>query len=96
MHEVKFRNLSNNYSVIIGNNSLNVIQKKIKKLCPKTKKIALILDSKVPSTYINIIKKKLTSFETFFFKDSHRTLMHTSCSPGTDRRPTEPTRKNIE
>ena len=67
IHEVKFRNSTDNYSVIIGNNSLSIIQKKIKKLCPKTKKIALIIDSKVPRKYVNILKKKLTNFETFFF-----------------------------
>ena len=33
------------------------------------------------------------SFETFLYEDFPT---HTSCSPGTDRRPTEPTRKNIE
>ena len=39
MHELKFKNSIHNYSVITGNNSLGVIQKKIKKLCPKTKKL---------------------------------------------------------
>ncbi len=67
IHEVKFRNSTDNYSVIIGKNSLSIIQKKIKKLCPKTKKIALIIDSKVPRKYVNLLKKKLKNFETFFF-----------------------------
>ena len=57
IHEIKFKNSSHNYSVIIGNNSLNIIQKKLKRLCPKTKKIALIIDSKVPKKFINIKKK---------------------------------------
>ena len=48
IHEVKFRNLSDNYSILIGNRILGVIEKKIKLLCPKTKKIALIIDKKVP------------------------------------------------
>ena len=48
MHELKFKNSLHNYSVITGNKSLSIIQKKIKKLCPKTKKIVLIFDSKVP------------------------------------------------
>ena len=68
IHEVKFRNSTDNYSVIIGKNSLSIIQKKIKKLCPKTKKIALIIDSKVPRKYVNLLKKKLKNFETFFFR----------------------------
>ena len=52
IHEIKFRNNFHNYSVIIGNNSLSIIQNKIKKLCPKTKRIALIIDSKVPKKFI--------------------------------------------
>ena len=67
MHELKFKNSSQNYSIIIGNNSLSIIQKKIKKLCPKTKKIALIFDNKVPRKFKSILKKKLKNYETFFF-----------------------------
>ena len=67
MHELKFKNSIHNYSVITGNNSLGVIQKKIKKLCPKTKKIVLIIDNKVPRKFKNIFKKKLKNYETFFF-----------------------------
>ena len=67
MHELKFKNSIHNYSVITGNNSLKVIQKKIKKLCPKTKKIVLIIDTKVPKKFKNIVKKKLKNYETFFF-----------------------------
>ena len=67
MHELKFKNSIHNYSVIIGNNSLNTIQKKIGKLCPKTKKIVLIIDTKVPRKFKNIFKKKLKNYETFFF-----------------------------
>ena len=67
MHELKFKNSIHNYSVITGNNALSIIQKKIKKLCPKTKKIVLIIDTKVPRKFKNIIKKKLKNYETFFF-----------------------------
>ena len=31
VHELKFKNYSQNYSIIIGDNSLSLIQKKIKK-----------------------------------------------------------------
>ena len=67
MHELKFKNSIHNYSVITGNNALSIIQKKIKKLCPKTKKIVLIIDTKVPKKFKNIFKKKLKNYETFFF-----------------------------
>ena len=51
MHELKFKNSIHDYSVIIGYNTLSIIQKKIKKLCPKTKKIVLIIDAKVPRKF---------------------------------------------
>ena len=42
--EIKFKR--ENYSIIIGKNIINILPKKIKILCPKTKKIALIVDKK--------------------------------------------------
>ena len=44
--EVKFKNSKNNYSVLIGDNLINLIPNKIKLLCPNTKQIALIIDKK--------------------------------------------------
>ena len=46
--EIKFKNRSQNYSIIIGEKSLNILPKKIKLLCPKTKNIALIIDENIP------------------------------------------------
>ena len=51
--EIKFNSLKNSYSIIIGNNALNFLPKKIKSLCPKTKKIALVFDTKIPNKYIS-------------------------------------------
>ena len=62
MNELKFKNSIQSYSVITGNNSLSIIQKKIKKLCPKTKKIVLIIDTKVPKKFKNKLKKKLKNY----------------------------------
>ena len=42
--EIKFNDKQNKYSILIGKNTLNLITGKIKLLCPKTKKIALIFD----------------------------------------------------
>ena len=39
--EIKFKNLYHNYSILIGNNNLGILPKRIKSLCPKVKKIAL-------------------------------------------------------
>ena len=52
--EIKFKNLNKNYSILIGNNILKILPKKIKSLCPQTKKIALIFDKGIPSKYKKI------------------------------------------
>ena len=61
--EIKFKNLNHNYSIIIGNNTLKLLPKKIKTLCPKTKKIALIIDSKIPNKFKKVIKTKLKNYD---------------------------------
>ena len=60
--EIKFKNLSHNYSILIGNNTLGLLPKRIKLLCPKTKKIALIVDRNIPFKFIKIIKNKLKDY----------------------------------
>ena len=74
IHEVKFKNLSNNYSILIGNRILGVIEKKIKYLCPKTKKIALIIDKKVPKKNLTNLKKRLKSYQliSLYFTSSEK------------------------
>ncbi len=44
--EIKFNNSNYKYSIIIGKSILGILSKKIKKLCPKVKKIAIIIDKK--------------------------------------------------
>ena len=61
--EIKFKSLNHNYSIIIGNNILHLLPKKIKAICPKAKKIALIVDTKIPSKFKTIIKSKLKNHE---------------------------------
>ena len=39
MKEIKFNNNKQKYSIIIGKNSLNQLSKRIKFLCPGTKKL---------------------------------------------------------
>ena len=60
--EIKYKSENCNYSIIIGNNVLSVLPKKIKLLCPKTKKIALIIDKKIPLKFRRNLKNKLKSF----------------------------------
>ena len=61
--EIRFKGLINNYSIFIGNNTINLLPAKIKKICPKTKKIALIIDSKIPNQFKNKIKSKLKNYD---------------------------------
>ena len=42
--EIKFENKLEKYSIFIGENTIDMLPKKIKLLCPKTKKIAVIID----------------------------------------------------
>ena len=66
-YEIKLKNKSLNYSIIIGNNAINNLPQKIKLLCPKTKKIAIIIDKKIPNKFKKTLKKKLKSYNLFFF-----------------------------
>ena len=49
--EIKFKNSSQGYSIIIGENILGILPKKIKVLCPKSKNIALVIDKNVPKKF---------------------------------------------
>ncbi|MBA1339065.1 MAG: 3-dehydroquinate synthase/shikimate kinase / 3-dehydroquinate synthase [Pelagibacterales bacterium] len=73
--EIKFQNLDNNYSILIGNNILHLLKNKIKSICPKTKKIALVFDKNVPKKYKNIILKELHEYEliSYNFNASEKT-----------------------
>jgi len=58
--EIKFKR--EEYSIIIGKDVINILPKKIKFLCPKTKKIALIIDKKIPQKFKRNLKKKLKGY----------------------------------
>ena len=62
VQQIKFNNKTHNYSILIGKNILGVLSKKIKLLCPKARKIALVIDKKVPSKFKNRIKKSIKKF----------------------------------
>ena len=63
VQEIKFKSLNNSYSIFIGNNAINLLPKKIKMTCPKAKKIALIIDSKIPNNFKKLIKNKLKNYD---------------------------------
>ena len=66
--EIKFNNKTTNYSVLVGKNIFNILPKRIEKLCPKTKKVALIFDNKVPLKFKKMLKRKLKSYNLIFLK----------------------------
>ena len=64
--EIKFKNKNQSYSVIIGENTLKILPEKIKLLCPKTKKIALIVDRNIPAKFKGNLKKSLKNYNLLF------------------------------
>ena len=60
---INFKGVNQSYSIFIGNNTLNLLPRKIKTLCPKTKKIALIIDTKIPNKFKKMIKTKLKNYD---------------------------------
>ena len=67
MQTIKYKNFKNNYSILIGNNILKILSLRIKTLCPKTRKIALIFDKGVPSKYKKLILKNLKKYKVFVY-----------------------------
>ncbi len=63
IHSIKVKSPGKGYKILIGNNILNSLQKNIKLLFPKTKKVVLIFDKRVPPKFKKIIIKNLTSYE---------------------------------
>ena len=66
IQEIKYKNKDHNYSVIIGNNILNILNSKIRLTCPEVKKIALIVDKNVPKKFLKVIRKKLKLYNLSF------------------------------
>ncbi len=64
--EIKFKGKNNSYSIFIGENTLKVLSKKIRILCPKTKKIAIIIDKNVPLKFKKELKNKLKNYNICF------------------------------
>tara|TARA_B100000965_G_scaffold128074_1_gene106615 strand:+ start:71 stop:1183 length:1113 start_codon:yes stop_codon:yes gene_type:complete len=73
--EIKVKNKETNYSIIIGDNILNILPKKIKKLCPKSLKVGLVIDKKIPKFHKIKIKKileKRYEVEIFEYNSSEK------------------------
>ncbi len=68
--EIKFKHKSYQYSIFIGEKTINLLPKKINSLCPKTKKIAIIIDHKVPAKFKKVIRNKMKKYDLFFINFS--------------------------
>ena len=66
--KIRVKNKNTDYSIFVGNKSLNLLKKQVKKLCPKTKKVGLILDRKIPNKYKKEIKKQLSSYKLYVYE----------------------------
>ncbi len=62
IQQIKYKNSTDKYSILIGNNILSILANKIKELCPMSNKIALIVDTNVPKKFIYVLKKNLKNF----------------------------------
>ena len=66
--QIKVKNKNSDYAVIIGSNILNILPGKIKKLCPKARKVGIVIDKNIPSTYKIKIKKILKRYQVHTFQ----------------------------
>ena len=53
------------YPILVGNGAINLLKKQVNKFCPNTKKIAIIFDKNVPSSFKPKIKKLLNKYKVF-------------------------------
>ena len=68
--EIKFLNKDYKYSILIGENILQILPKKINSLCPRTKNIAIIIDDNVPSKFKNKLRNLLKNYKLLFLSFS--------------------------
>ncbi len=66
--KIPVKNKNTNYSIFIGNGAINLLGKQVKKLCPKTKKIGLVLDKNIPKKYKNKIKKQIKNYKVYVYE----------------------------
>ena len=70
IQEIKLNNSNFKYSILIGENILGILAKRIKALCPNARKIALVVDNKVPSKFKKILKNELKNYNHTFLSFS--------------------------
>ena len=68
MNKIFVKNKNTNYTIIIGEGSLGKLKKQINNLCPKTKKIGLIIDKNIPNNFKIKIKKQLRKYSVYVYE----------------------------
>jgi len=68
--KLRVKNLHSDYSIIIGKNILSQISKRVTTLCPRAKKIALVIDKKIPKKFKNKLKNYLKKYDVYIFEYS--------------------------
>ena len=75
IQEIKAKNHNQTYSILIGDNILKILPKKVSHLFPSVKKVALIFDKKVPVKFRKIIVHSLKKYQLtkFYFVANEKT-----------------------
>jgi len=68
--KIKVYNKNFSYSVMVGNNTMNLLPKKIKEISSNAEKIGIVFDRNVPKKYKIKIKRLLKSYKVYFFEYS--------------------------
>ena len=63
LKEIKVKNYNSKYSILIGDNILHLLPKKIKILCPEASTIVIVIDKKIPKFYKSKIKNFLKNYK---------------------------------
>tara|TARA_A100001015_G_scaffold293950_1_gene371171 strand:- start:587 stop:1699 length:1113 start_codon:yes stop_codon:yes gene_type:complete len=67
INKIDFKDSYKSYSILIGHNISSILSSKIKALCPRTKKIALIFDKGIPYYYKRKIIKNLKNYKLHIY-----------------------------
>ena len=65
IHKINLKIKNIKYPILIGNNAINSLKQQIKSVCPKTEKIAIILDKKIPNKNKKKIKRLLRNYNVY-------------------------------
>ena len=66
--KINVKNKNTNYPIFIGNGVINLLGKQIKKLCPKSKKVVIIFDKRIPNKYKFKIKKQVKNYKLYIYE----------------------------